>query len=286
MSVTPTSLKTLKCESPASKVYPHKQKQFHTSWLNRSQKSKSWPTIDIKFCILFLFSWIPLLPPTPPPPPPNTHTHSCWVEGIVFPNYFTGLSSFMVFLSLIIIVATAAMLACSDYIIETTAYLQLGSFAFNVILYFAVLLCQFFTASGATNTDHLLLMTGVFAFSCGAYFFIANTCAKSRVRSALMCREDPVLKRKTAHCSDSPETDCNSRSTSRSSIHLRMRRTPIQLNDEMNINYVDSYLGASGEASIVPLVMLNQVQQAQGKRVKGQGKRQSIDSGDVQLSSV
>ena len=205
---------------------------------------------------------------------------------MVFPNYLTSLSSFMVFVLLLITFISAAMLACSDYTIESTTYLQLGSLALNVILYFAVILCQFFTADGAAHADQLLLVTGVLALTCGVFFFITSTCAKSRVRSAIMCREDPVLKQKTAHYQDSPETDCTSSSTSRSSIHLQMRRSPVRLNDEMNINYVDSYLGASEEASSVPLVMLNQVQQAQGKRVKGQGKRQSIDSGDVQLFSV
>ena len=192
----------------------------------------------------------------------------------------------MVFVLLLITFISAAMLACSDYTIESATYLHLGSLALNVLLYFAVVLCQFFTADTTAHADQLLLVTGVLALSCAVFFFVTNTCAKSRVRSALMCREDPVLKRKTAHYQDSPDTECTESSTSRSSIHLKMRRTPVRLNDEMNINYVDSYLGASGEASIVPLVMLNQVQQAQGKRVKGQGKRQSIDSGDVQLSSV
>ena len=198
----------------------------------------------------------------------HTHTHSCWLEEAVFPNYFTYVSAFVAVLTAIITLSCMILLRCSDYTIETTLYLQLASILLNLILFYGTIVSQFLTADGFFDSDYLLMVTGSLALVCGVYFFIVFGVAKSRIRSALLCHEDPILKNKVAHYNrqrnssgshgDRPSTG------SRTSFHLKLRRQPMRLTDEMNINYVDAYLGNG-----TPLAMLNQVQEARpGKRVR------------------
>ena len=175
-----------------------------------------------------------------------------------------------------LILGSMILLKCSDYTVDSSAFMQLLSLLGNLVLYFATILCQFFTPSvtGQETSDRLLIVTGLLAFLCSVYFFITNGLGKGRIRSALMCREDPILKAKLTHFKHNSSSFPTSKQNSRSSLH-NFRRSPTRLVDEMNINYVDSYLGYP-HTNPVPLAMLNQVQHAQGRRVKGDRK-----SGDL-----
>lgn len=175
------------------------------------------------------------------------------------------------------------LLACSDYDVEGNLYLQLVSPLPNLLLYCGVLVCYFLTSQDIVDKDYLLMAGGALAIFCSAYFFFAFALAKSRVRSALTCREDPVLKQKVQHYSrrrgreeeeEGEESSISlTENRTRSSHHNKLRREPMKLSDEMNLNYVDSYLGV---ANPVPLKMLGQATDIQqGKRVRNKKKDNS-----------
>ncbi len=202
-----------------------------------------------------------------------THTlpPSCWLEADVF-LYFTYTTGIVTVMVAIVTLTCAVLLACSDYDIEGTLYLQLLSQLINLLLYCSVLACYYLAGQDVLDKDYMLMAVGATAILCSVYFFIANAVAKSRVRSALMCREDPVLKQKVQHYSrrrglESEESGSSlSAGRSRTSNHKKLRREPMKLSDEMNLNYVDSYLGV---ANPVPLRLLGQASDVQqGKRVK------------------
>ena len=202
----------------------------------------------------------------------HTHTHSCscWFEGALFPNYFIYISGFVMLTAVTLILGSMVLLKCSDYTVDSSTFMQLLSLLGNLVFYFATILCQFFTPTAQDTSDHLLIVTGVLAFLCSLYFFITNGLGKERIRSAILCREDPILKAKLTNFKRKSSSFPSSNQNSRSSLH-RFRRSPTRLVDEMNINYVDSYLGYP-HTNPVPLAMLNQVQHARGNRVKGDRK--------------
>ena len=200
----------------------------------------------------------------------HTHTCSCWFEGALFPNYFIYISGFVMLTAVTLILGSMVLLKCSDYTVDSSAFMQLFSLLGNLVFYFATILCQFFTPTAQDTSDHLLIVTGVLAFLCSLYFFITNGLGKERIRSAILCREDPILKAKLTNFKRKSSSFPSSNQNSRSSLH-RFRRSPTRLVDEMNINYVDSYLGYP-HTNPVPLAMLNQVQHARGNRVKGDRK--------------
>ena len=214
----------------------------------------------------------------------HTHTHmhthtctpsgSCWFEGALFPNYFTYISGFVTLTAVTLILGSMVLLKCSDYTVDSSAFRQLVSLLGNLVFYFATILCQFFTPTAQDTSDHLLIVTGMLAFLCSLYFFITNGLGKGRIRSAILCRDDPILKAKLTNFKHNSSSFPSSNQNSRSSLH-KFRRSPTRLVDEMNINYVDSYLGYP-HTNPVPLAMLNQVQHAQGRRVKGDRKSGEI----------
>ncbi len=204
--------------------------------------------------------------------------------------YFTYTSGIVAILVAMVTITIPFLLACSDYTIEGTLYLQLVSALLNLLLYSAVLACYYLTAESLIDSNYLLMATGALALLCSIHFLIANAVAKSRVRSALMCREDPVLKQKVAHysgrqCQANEESSSSlSGGRSRTFFHKKLRRDPMRLTDEMNLNYVDSYLGADNP---VPLTMLGQVSDAQqGKRVRSKKKENKQSHRLSQDSSV
>ena len=210
-----------------------------------------------------------------------THTHSCWFEGVLFPSYLTYITGFLTLTALVLDLGSMIILKCSDYTVDTPIYLQLVSLLGNLALYFTTILCQFFTPTMQDDdgSDYLLLATGTLALLCGVYFLVTNGFGKGRIRSALLCQDDPTLKAKLTHYKSKFQSSSSSSSgqTSRSSLHKKLRRSPMKLADEMNINYVDSYLGYP-HTNPVPISMLNQVQQARGKRVKGDKRSGEFDN--------
>jgi len=207
--------------------------------------------------------------------------HSCWVAGVLFPSYLTYITGFLVFTAIILDLGSMVILKCSEYTVDIPTYLQLVSLLGNLVIYFATILCQFFTptAQDSNGSDYLLLATGTLALLCGVYFLVTNGFGKGRIRSALLCQDDPTLKAKLTHYQSKFQSSSSSSSgqTSRSSLHKKLRRSPMRLADEMNINYVDSYLGYT-HTNPVPIAMLNQVQQARGKRVKGDRRSGEFDN--------
>lgn len=176
---------------------------------------------------------------------------------------------------------TMVLLACSDYTLEASIYLQLVSLLANFLLFSAVVLTQFFAAASdqfGANRSYLLVATGGLAATCALYFFIANGLVKSRVRAAITCRTDPVLKNKLAAHTPVP-TD--SGFSSRNSPKDKLRRAPIRLTDDMNLDYVDHYLGYP-HTSPVPLAVLGQAQAGHGL-VRGESPRKNISDSGAQM---
>ena len=194
----------------------------------------------------------------------------------MFPNYFTFLSGFVTILTLLLTLLAICILCCSDYDLELPIHLRVASSQANAILYSVAIICHFLTANSVSHgskyhldAKHLLLTTAIFSIFSAGYFLLANGWANSHIRSVLLCREDPVLKRKVAHYQEPMHTP-SSTTSNRSAEHRNKRRNGTHLSDEMNLNYVNSYLGYDKvSSSHVPLDMLGQVgQNRQGRRVK------------------
>ena len=159
-------------------------------------------------------------------------------------------------------------------------YLRVISTEVNALLFSLAAVCQFMAADSATRgdkyligVDYLTVIAAVLVLLCAGYFLAANGFGNSHIRAAILCREDPVLKRKVAHYGESHTP--SSVVSSRTSEHRNLRRSAMHLTDEMNLNYVNSYLGHRGEegeegaGSNVPLDMLQQVNQGkEGQRVR------------------
>ena len=162
--------------------------------------------------------------------------------------------------------ATLILLACSDYTLEPSIYIRLVSSLVSFALYSGVVVCVFFTGSSHQfniNRDHMMIVTGGVTCLCGLYFFISYGLFESRLRSVLTCRADPELKTKIPHYS---KKGADSGFHSHSSPTLpRTRRPPVRLTDELNINYVDDYLGFPHRGGPVPMAMLGAVRE--GTRV-------------------
>lgn len=179
-------------------------------------------------------------------------------------------------LTLLLTILAVTILCCSDYDLEPPVHSRIVSNQLNAILYTGTIICHYITANSAShshkyhlNTTYLLLITAIHAVLNASYFLLANGWANSHIRSVLLCREDPALKRKVASYQERTQT-LSSVSSSRSSEHRNLRRNGTRINDEMNLNYVSSYLGYDeAPTSHVPLDMLGQVdQRRQGRRVK------------------
>ena len=181
----------------------------------------------------------------------------------MFPSMFTYLSSFTALLVLVSLATVALMLLCSDYTVEAAVYLQLASLFGNFLLYFGVVLTQFFTASSERLTDYLLFVAACLIASCAVFFFATNALLKSRIRSAILRKKDPVLSQKVAHYSSAGDSE----QTSQTSIGGggKFRRAPVRLTDDLNINYVDDYLGGPQRVNPVPLSLFHMVQPEGGR---------------------
>ena len=187
----------------------------------------------------------------------------------LFPNYFTYVSAFVELSLLAVVGLSVILLLCSDYTVDGSTYLQLFSMFASSLLFYSAVLLQFLHAwsEAISYRDYLLMATGVLVFMTAVFFFIAFGVAKNRVRSAVMCRDDPVLKRKVANSNDTSNA---------TSLRQRLHRIPTRLEDELNINYVDSYLGNPSMANLgnpavaspLSLAMLGKVDHAHGRRVK------------------
>ena len=126
----------------------------------------------------------------------------------------------------------------------------------NFVLYVVMVISQFFTAAAAQfniNPFYLLLVTGGLMIICASYFFAIYGIVQSKVRHALLCSHCDRTKRPPSDQAHS------SGRTSQSSYRMKSRRAPTRITDEMNINYVDDYLGFPHRVP-VPMAMLNQVQ--------------------------
>ena len=205
----------------------------------------------------------------------------CWLEGDVFPNYFTFISGAVVLITLALSLLSLIVLCCSDYDLELPVYLRIISNTVTALLYSLSLASVYTTADSLHHPNHyqldadkLLVVAAVLTVLTGLYFLLANGCANSRVRSALCCKEDPVLRRKVRNCEDQgSDHSLSSQASSRTSQHRRHRRHGARITDEMNLNYVDSYLGYDGVSSYVPLDVLGQIDVGgagggRGRRVK------------------
>ena len=225
-----------------------------------------------------------------PHPHPPTHTHRCWSEADIFPNYFTFLSALLMVSSLLITALTITTLCCSDYDLELPIHLRIASNQLNAVLYSATVILLYLTADSASHdnkyrldTDYMLVFTAVLAVFCGGYFLLANGWSNSHIRSVLLCKEDPVLKRKVAHYQDTATHSAGSQTSSRTSDHRNFRRNGTRITDEMNLNYVNSYLGYDEGSAHVPLDMFGQVDQCRqgggGRRVKDRREPMSGPTG-------
>lgn len=198
----------------------------------------------------------------PPPDISHTLTHSCWVESSLFPNTITYLTAVLVVGVLLTVLVCALCLRCSDYTVETSAYLRLSSNLPSLLLLLGVVLSQYFTAASESvhvNPDYVLLAVGAFALLCGSYFFLANAIFRSKVRNPLFCREDPVTRTKVAgystgqklfhhhHHSRLEESSVggSGQSTPQPFHRNYARRTDKVVVDSRlnNLNYVGDYLG-------------------------------------------
>ncbi len=90
----------------------------------------------------------------------------------------------------------------------------------NVTLYKInklLILTHTYTASSSqfsgVSRDQLLLTTGALGLLSGVYLFLSYGLAQSRVRSAMRCREDPLIRSKINHYSNTSQVHacCNVR---------------------------------------------------------------------------
>ena len=205
----------------------------------------------------------------------------CWLEAEVFPNYFTYFSGLLMIITLLLTSSSITALCCSDYDLELPTHLRLASSQLNAFFYSATIIIHYITANSVSHgdkyqltTDYLLVLVGILALLTASHFLLANGWGNSHIRSVLLCREDPELKRKVAHYNQqlNPTSSLSSQASSRTSEHRNLRRHGTRLADEMNLNYVNSYLGYDEVVpSHVPLDMFGQVEaggRGQGRRVK------------------
>jgi len=75
---------------------------------------------------------------------------------------------------------------------------------------------QFELVCEGNGSDYLLLATGTLALLCGVYFLVTNGFGKGRIRSALLCQDDPTLKAKLTHYQSKFQSSSSSSSGRRS----------------------------------------------------------------------
>ena len=153
----------------------------------------------------------------------------------------------------------------------------------NTVAFLPSIILVFFTASANQfNTDpqHLLAATSITVLISGAVFFICFGLCRSKVRSAMLCQAetDKVANYAATWRQGAGKAQSRRRSSALSLVLRRRRRVPVKLTDEMNISYIDDYLGYTHpNSNPVPLAMLGQVQ-PQG-RVKRNSELGSMGNG-------
>lgn len=191
-------------------------------------------------------------------------------------------------LTVLLTVISLLLLCCSDYDLELPVYLRILSNQLTALLYSITVISISITADSTSHsnrykldTTYLLIAPAIMALMTSVYFLLANGCMNGHIRSVLRCQEDPVLKRKVAHYNQGLSQTMDSRSSSRTSQHRNLRRNGKRLADEMNLNYVNSYLGydeVGPSSSHVPLDVLGQVADGGGAGVRGRVKdKRSMD---------
>ena len=139
----------------------------------------------------------------------------------------------------------------SGFTISLHSYTQLGSLLVELLLFSAVVSMQFVTAAVSERKEVLLVVCGGLTLLASVYFVITNGLARPQVRQALICRpDDSVKQRSPGRTSDARHTKDRS----------QYRRNGVRYNDEMNLDYISSYLGN-------PLQLYKQEQQ--DKKLKG-----------------
>ena len=201
------------------------------------------------------------------------------MEGDVFPNYFTFVSAFVMVVTFLLSSITIAALCCSDYDLELPVYLRIGSAQLNALLYSTTAVCHYVAGDAVRHkekyllsSNNILLIVAILSIFCGTFFLVANGMTNSHIRRTLFCQRDPALKRKVSVARHQETEMCNhsgSVVSSRSSQRRKARRYGTHLSDEMNLNYVNSYLGnAKGPSSHIPLGVLGKLDsKQQGRRV-------------------
>ena len=122
----------------------------------------------------------------------NDFFFSCWFENFMFPTYFIYLSAASGCTILICITLILFIMGCSGYTISGSGYSQLVEI-FAETIFFCIVVGLYF-ASAHQQTDLLLLVTAGAILLCGIYFFGANTLARTKIRNALICKNDSYFK--------------------------------------------------------------------------------------------
>ena len=198
--------------------------------------------------------------------------------------YLTGV---MVLGVLTITSVCLLLLSCSTYIVEVSTYLRLTSHYPNTLLYLGVILTQYFTAAAPSlgvTQDHILPSVGGFALLCGSAFFLLHALLNSKIRNLILCREDPITKRKTAAYStnhmSSRASPQQSGGSSNQSTPPSPRRSFLTKSN-VNVDGSDHvWLGGGGQGGNhstymdpVPLSLFSQVKQGRVRYCGGVGHR-------------
>ena len=189
---------------------------------------------------------------------------SCWLEALEFPSYFTYLTICLATVTILLAMVCIVFLACSDYIISSSTFLQLANILVQLVLFSIAVGMQFVTGTDASESN--LIVTGGLVLICGLYFFFINGLARPKVRWTLFCCSDPTLGRNKQFKQKLAKSAANNSVVSRSSQRPIQRRAPTKWNQEMNLDYINDYFG-------YPLEMIGQL--GEGKRIRGHNSRPS-----------
>ncbi len=81
--------------------------------------------------------------------------------------------------------------------------------SFGIYMYMYNNVIDPYTASSSqfsgVSRDQLLLVTGALGLLSGVYLFLSYGLAQSRVRSAMRCKEDPLIRSKINHYSNTQQ---------------------------------------------------------------------------------
>lgn len=160
-----------------------------------------------------------------------------------------------------ITVIIVPVMACSGYVIIASSYYQLlGIFLEGI--FFSVTIALHFTTAAVASDSLLMLMTGAL-FLCSLYFFVSNGLARPIIRRNILCQKDDrdlYGKGKPYAGQKTPTTVSSMSQVSKQSRKMRQKR--ITQKDEMNLEYVNGYLG-------YPIEFWSEV--GEGRRIRRKG---------------